>query len=128
MKNSTSTERENYYKNHCNPANWKKSNDRMEACRAIAIALMNLLLQQMMETLGPSLNQGLERSIGMKSIPETNICPVCGKAMLEYMEVCPVCEWQNDLSQIRHPDWKNCANQMSLEQAKVAYARGKEVK
>ena len=60
--------------------------------------------------------------------PETYLCPVCGKAELGYMEVCPLCEWQNDPAQIRHPDWKKCANQMSLEQARTAYAKGEEVK
>ena len=52
---------------------------------------------------------------------------MCRKAELEYMEVCPICEWQNDPTQIRHPDWEGCANQMSLEQARAAYARGEKV-
>ncbi|MDR3976693.1 MAG: CPCC family cysteine-rich protein [Gemmiger sp.] len=62
------------------------------------------------------------------SMTETNICPVCGKAQLEYMEICPVCEWQNDLVQLRHPDWQGGANVMSLQQARKAYQAGQPIK
>jgi len=58
---------------------------------------------------------------------EINKCPVCGKADLEYMEICPVCEWQNDLAQRDNPDWGGCANNMSLNQARIAYQNGKKV-
>lgn len=63
----------------------------------------------------------------MMNTPETNICPVCGKTKLEYMEICSVCEWQNDPVQIRHPDWDGCANKMSLTQAREAYSKGKKI-
>lgn len=63
----------------------------------------------------------------MKNTPETNLCPVCGKKQLAYMEICPICDWQNDVIQLKHPEWKGCANQMSLQQAREAYKRGKEV-
>ena len=61
------------------------------------------------------------------SMTETNICPVCGKAQLEYMEICPVCEWQNDMVQFRHPDWQGGANKMSLHQAREAYNSGRPI-
>ncbi len=63
----------------------------------------------------------------MKNITETNICPVCGKAEVEYMEVCPVCEWQNDFVQRKHPDWQGGANNMSLNEAKKAYSEGRAI-
>jgi hypothetical protein len=59
---------------------------------------------------------------------ETNRCPVCGKTILEYMEICPVCQWQNDIAQRDNPDWKGCANNMSLNQAKAAYKKGEQIK
>lgn len=64
----------------------------------------------------------------MKNATETNICPVCGEARLGYMEICPVCDWQNDLVQLKHPDWDGCANIMSLNQAKEAYKKGEKVR
>lgn len=68
-----------------------------------------------------------ERSTGLMSTKETNPCPVCGLAQLEYMEICPFCDWQNDPVQIRHPDWDGCANKMSLNQAKEAYQAGRPI-
>ncbi len=59
---------------------------------------------------------------------ETNICPVCHKSRLAYMEICPVCEWQNDPVQFRHPDWEGCANNMSLENAREAFSKGKQIR
>ncbi|MCI7542121.1 MAG: hypothetical protein MSB08_03665 [Subdoligranulum sp.] len=65
----------------------------------------------------------------MKKSKETKIdCPVCGKTMVEEYEICPVCSWENDPVQLWKPQLEGGANQMSLEQAKVAYAMGKEVK
>lgn len=57
----------------------------------------------------------------------TNLCPVCGKLELKYMEIRPVCDWQNDLVQLAHPDWEGCANRMSLNQAKQAWAEGRKI-
>lgn len=59
--------------------------------------------------------------------PETNLCPVCGKATLEYMEICPVCDWQNDFVQLAHLDWDGGANKMSLREARIAYSKGEKV-
>lgn len=56
------------------------------------------------------------------------ICPVCGKyEFKEPFEECPVCNWMNDIVQAEHPDWSRCANIMSLNEARKAYAEGKEV-
>lgn len=71
--------------------------------------------------------QRTEGLTGMKNATETNVCPVCGKSQLGYMEICPFCEWQNDLVQLRHPDWEGCANRMSLDEAKEAYSKGEKV-
>jgi len=59
---------------------------------------------------------------------ETNKCPVCGQSDLGNLEICPVCEWQNDRVQLMKPDWEGCANKMSLNQAKEAYRQGKHIK
>lgn len=57
-------------------------------------------------------------------------CPVCGKYEFEYEgcnEICENCGWQDDLVQLKNPDERECANQMSLNEAKAAYAEGKPV-
>lgn len=59
---------------------------------------------------------------------KTNICPVCGKAYVEEYEICEVCDWQNDPIQKRHPTWEGGANQMSLEQALIAYKEKKPIR
>ena len=59
---------------------------------------------------------------------ETNICPVCGQSVLKAFEICPVCDWQNDRVQVKHPDWEGCANNMSLNQAREAWKSGKEIR
>lgn len=66
----------------------------------------------------------------MKNTQETElgcICPVCGKAWLEWFEFCEYCDWQNDRYQMYHPDAEGCANNMSLNQAKEAYAKGEPI-
>ena len=55
-------------------------------------------------------------------------CPVCKKYnFIEPFEECPVCLWNNDIVQEKHPDWGGCGNVMSLNEAKKAYAEGKKV-
>ena len=57
-------------------------------------------------------------------------CPVCGKYDFEKkhsLEICECCGWQDDAIQEENPDEENCANYMSLNQAKEAYANGKEI-
>jgi uncharacterized Zn finger protein (UPF0148 family) len=62
---------------------------------------------------------------------ESYVCPVCGKYTFESagdFDICDVCEWQDDLVQLDDPDEEECANVMSLNQAKAAYAKGEPVK
>ena len=75
----------------------------------------------------PTSRCGAERMIGMKNTSEANDCPVCGKSTVEAFEICPVCDWQNDLVQLRHPDWDGCANNMSLNQAREAWKNGEPI-
>ena len=54
-------------------------------------------------------------------------CPVCGKFEFDHHgshDICEVCGWQDDSFQEEFPDEECCANQMSLNQAKRAYAEG----
>ena len=52
------------------------------------------------------------------------VCPCCGCHTLDpedsAFEICPVCFWENDPSQIRYPDEPG-ANKISLNQAKKNY-------
>lgn len=55
---------------------------------------------------------------------ESHTCPVCGKYTFEkagQFDICDVCDWEDDLVQLHYPDEENCANSMSLNQAKVAW-------
>ena len=54
-------------------------------------------------------------------------CPVCGMYELERFEVCDNCEWQNDLYQLEHPEREGGANNMSLNEAREAYAKGEPI-
>lgn len=54
-------------------------------------------------------------------------CPCCGKSMVSEYDICEVCNWQNDLVQKIHPDLKGGANEMSLNEAIIAFRKGKEV-
>lgn len=58
-------------------------------------------------------------------------CPVCGQYEFERdnsLEICEVCGWQNDGDQLYDPNEERGANQMSLNQARKAWAQGKPVK
>lgn len=58
-------------------------------------------------------------------------CPVCGEYEFEEennFEICEVCGWENDGIQMDNPDEEHCANLMSLNQARQAWAEGREVK
>ena len=55
---------------------------------------------------------------------EYAICPCCGCHTLDLedssFEICPVCFWENDPSQVRYPD-ETGANKVSLNQARKNY-------
>ena len=56
------------------------------------------------------------------------IRPVCGKyEFKEPFEDCPICNWENDNVQTEFPDWAGCGNIMSLNEARKAYAEGREI-
>ncbi len=60
--------------------------------------------------------------------PVLRMCPVCGKHKFsEPFEKCPVCNWENDYVQEKNPSWRNGANEMALDDAKRAYAEGREI-
>ena len=59
---------------------------------------------------------------------ESYTCPVCGKYKFEKAgdhDICEVCGWEDDLVQLNEPDEEECANCMSLNQARRAYANGR---
>ena len=54
-------------------------------------------------------------------------CPCCGQITLplkDFYCICPVCGWEDDPGQHRHPDDDKGANTMSLNQAKGMYKKG----
>ena len=63
-------------------------------------------------------------------IGESYVCPVCGKYTFEKagdFDICEVCGWQDDLVQLDDHDEEDCANHMSLNQAKEAWKNGQKV-
>lgn len=55
------------------------------------------------------------------------LCACCGKGKVDSYEICDVCGWQNDIVQNKDPGYKGGANDMSLNEAKKAYAEGREI-
>lgn len=55
------------------------------------------------------------------------ICPCCGKSIVDFYGVCEICGWENDTYQSAHPDYSGGANRMSLNEAKEANSQGKKV-
>ncbi|QHQ17266.1 hypothetical protein GMW39_16415 [Pectobacterium parmentieri] len=57
-------------------------------------------------------------------------CPCCGSDSVEGVgeyEICSLCLWEDDPFQAANPDCSGGANQMSLKQARDAFAQGKPV-
>ena len=57
-------------------------------------------------------------------------CPVCGRYEFEKedsYEICPICRWENEKWQYDNPDETECANVMSLNEARAAWAQGKTI-
>jgi hypothetical protein len=52
-------------------------------------------------------------------------CPCCGYLVFDYQpgfhQVCPICGWEDDLSQLRFPLMPGGANSVSLEDAQRNY-------
>ena len=58
-------------------------------------------------------------------------CPVCGTLAFPYKDSfqgCTKCGWQDDQFQEENPDEDECANHMSLNQARAAYKAGKPIR
>lgn len=55
-------------------------------------------------------------------------CPCCGQTFLEEeFDICEVCGWEYDLLQLDDPDYAGGANDMSLNEARIAYREGRKV-
>ena len=55
-------------------------------------------------------------------------CPVCNKyyfTSLNSYEICPICNWENDLLQNNNPDLSEGANKLNLKQAIEKYRNEK---
>jgi hypothetical protein len=51
-----------------------------------------------------------------------NSCPICGQYEFEEdFDVCPICEWQHDRVQENDPDFCGGANDLSLNDYRVAW-------
>lgn len=64
-------------------------------------------------------------------IKKKHLCPVCGQYEFDEegsFDICEVCVWEDDALQESEPDEENCANRMSLNQAKKAWADGRSVR
>jgi hypothetical protein len=58
-------------------------------------------------------------------------CPVCGEYEFERWsdnDGCPVCRWENDGWQMKHPDMDGGANRESLNEYRAMWARQKMAK
>lgn len=63
-------------------------------------------------------------------IEKTVRCPVCGQyefSRKDDYDICEICGWENDGLQYDDPDYEGGANEMSLNQAKRAWAAGRPV-
>lgn len=61
---------------------------------------------------------------------EVHKCPVCNKYTFEEwnsFDICEVCGWQDNAVQQNNPSYCGGANLMSLNEAKKAYRKGKEI-
>lgn len=62
---------------------------------------------------------------------DSYVCPICGEYTFEHAgdyDICPVCNWEDELLQLDDPDEENCTNHMSLNQARKAWAAGQKVR
>lgn len=60
---------------------------------------------------------------------QKHICPVCGKHEFEEydsFDFCPICKWIDDATLTHCPDLSGYYK-MSLNEAKEAYANGREI-
>lgn len=55
------------------------------------------------------------------------VCACCNRMEVDFYDICKICGWQNDLLQNKKTDYEGGANQMSLNEAKKAFAEGREI-
>lgn len=70
------------------------------------------------------------RTFDKEELLKKHKCPVCGEYEFECHgsdDICEVCGWQDDIVQELNPDEERCSNQMSLNQARVAWKNGDDI-
>lgn len=69
---------------------------------------------------------GADDSCGMQADRWFFPCPCCGYLVFEHQpghhERCPICQWEDDLAQLRFPRMPGSANHVSLEDAQHNFA------
>ncbi|GHU76133.1 hypothetical protein FACS189461_3330 [Spirochaetia bacterium] len=59
-------------------------------------------------------------------------CACCGEdsldASVKFFDICPVCGWEDDPVQRNNPDYDGGANHLSLNEARRAFAEGKDLR
>lgn len=61
-----------------------------------------------------------------RSLAERFPCPCCGNLTLDrpgLNEICPICLWEDDVVQLRWPDWAGGANASSLIEGQQNFSR-----
>lgn len=64
--------------------------------------------------------------MGKIKVGDSYLCPVCGQYTFESagdFDICEVCGWEDDIIQLRNPDEEECANRMSLNQARAMWEK-----
>ena len=61
---------------------------------------------------------------------QKNICPCCGIYLHDTLpgwdDVCRICKWEDNGLQRKQPDYIGAANDMSLNQARALFEKGKD--
>ena len=59
-----------------------------------------------------------------------NMCPCCGLYELSFApggdDICGICKWQDDIVQLKDPEFTGGANDISLNQARALFKQGKD--
>lgn len=68
------------------------------------------------------------RGLGLLPAEPRYPCPCCGHLVFREgpgsYDICPVCFWEDDLVQLRWPDWPGGANKPSLIEAQGNFSKG----
>ena len=67
----------------------------------------------------------LRRSAACRAATSGGLCPCCGHLVFDESpgsyDICPVCFWEDDIVQLRWPDWAGGANKPSLLDGQANY-------